>query len=84
MGSHRFSVEWLSNQLTTARWHLDRAMGVGNEAAVRDVKTARAAHDHVARVLELAEMEVDKRSQLRSELAALEARLVAMECGDQN
>ena len=80
MDTSPIKSEWILNQLTSARWHLDRAAGAGNDSR-RDVDVARTVFDHVARVLPNVTMDDQQRRRLQTQLSELDQRLRAMEVG---
>jgi hypothetical protein len=80
MDASHLNAEWILNQLTLARWHLDRAAGAGNESR-RDIEVARTVVDHVERVLPNVTMDGEERRRLQTDLSELYGRLRAMEAG---
>ncbi len=79
MNTPHYDVDWVLRQLTTARWHLDRAAARGAEAARQDVATARVACENIVSVLPAVTMDAEQLRRVRAELVELEERVRAMQ-----
>lgn len=81
MDKTHVNAEWILNQLTSARWHLDRAAGVGADTVRQEVGRARAISENLARVLPSVTLDSEQRRRVQAELSELQKRLRAMESG---
>ncbi len=81
MDTEHVDAESFLNELTKARWHLDRAAAAGTNAGDHDVATAREICEGLTRLLHEVVMDVTQRGRMQTELSELTGRLRAMESG---
>jgi hypothetical protein len=71
------NADFIRAQLTTARWHLDRAAGADPATVRRNLHDARQAYDNVVRLLPKVALSGRQRLLVQRELAAVRDRLLA-------
>ncbi len=74
-------AEWIMNQLSSARWHLDRAATAAADAAGRDVHAAREICEKVRQVLPDLRLSSEEVQRIGADLSDIRARLHAMKRG---